>query len=102
MSTPAGQTRIVVTGVGVVGPLGCGVEEVWKRLLAGRSGIRRLPEVFAEGTGVAVGGQVPTLEDDAVAGALHRPQGPQEIGSLHRVRLGGGARGPGSGRLASD
>ncbi|MGF6400341.1 3-oxoacyl-(acyl-carrier-protein) synthase [Pseudomonas frederiksbergensis] len=68
MSTPAGQTRIVVTGVGVVGPLGCGVEEVWKRLLAGRSGIRSLPEVFAEGTGVAVGGQVPTLEDDAVAG----------------------------------
>jgi len=68
MSTPAGQTRIVVTGVGVVGPLGCGVEEVWKRLLAGHSGIRSLPEVFTEGTGVAVGGQVPTLEEDAVAG----------------------------------
>ncbi|WP_413790823.1 MULTISPECIES: beta-ketoacyl-ACP synthase II [unclassified Pseudomonas] len=68
MSIPAGQTRIVVTGVGVVSPLGCGVEEVWKRLLAGRSGIRSLPEVFAEGTGVAVGGQVPTLEEDPVAG----------------------------------
>lgn len=68
MSIPAGQTRIVVTGVGVVGPLGCGVEEVWKRLLAGRSGIRSLPEVFAEGTGVSVGGQVPTLEEDPVAG----------------------------------
>ncbi|ALI10410.1 MULTISPECIES: beta-ketoacyl-ACP synthase II [Pseudomonas] len=68
MSTAAGQTRIVVTGVGVVGPLGCGVEQVWQRLLAGRSGIRSLPEAFTEGTGVGVGGQVPSLEEDAVAG----------------------------------
>jgi len=29
-----GQKRIVVTGVGIVGPLGFGVEEVWRRLLA--------------------------------------------------------------------
>ncbi|SCW32706.1 MULTISPECIES: beta-ketoacyl-ACP synthase II [unclassified Pseudomonas] len=68
MSTAAGQTRIVVTGVGIVGPLGCGVEQVWQRLLAGRSGIRSLPEAFTEGTGVGVGGQVPSLEEDAVAG----------------------------------
>ncbi|SFO75733.1 3-oxoacyl-[acyl-carrier-protein] synthase II [Pseudomonas sp. NFACC24-1] len=68
MSTATGQTRIVVTGVGVVGPLGCGVEHVWQRLLAGRSGIRSLPEAFTEGTGVGVGGQVPSLEEDAVAG----------------------------------
>ncbi|SFA92849.1 3-oxoacyl-[acyl-carrier-protein] synthase II [Pseudomonas sp. NFIX10] len=68
MSTAAGQTRIVVTGVGIVGPLGCGVEQVWQRLLAGRSGIRSLPEAFTEGTGVGGGGQVPSLEEDAVAG----------------------------------
>ncbi|MFL7962410.1 beta-ketoacyl-ACP synthase II [Pseudomonas kielensis] len=68
MSTATGLTRIVVTGVGIVGPLGCGVEQVWQRLLAGRSGIRSLPEAFTEGTGVGVGGQVPSLEEDAVAG----------------------------------
>ncbi|ROM47992.1 beta-ketoacyl-ACP synthase II [Pseudomonas poae] len=68
MSTPTGKTRIVVTGVGIVGPLGCGVEEVWRRLLDGRSGIRNLPGEFTEGTGVAVGGQVPSLEEDAIAG----------------------------------
>jgi len=68
MSTPEGQKRIVVTGVGIVGPLGCGVEEVWQRLLAGRSGIRILPGDITEGTGVAVGGQVPSLEEDANAG----------------------------------
>ena len=30
--------RVVVTGLGVVSPLACGVEETWSRLLAGRSG----------------------------------------------------------------
>ncbi|KKA06467.1 3-oxoacyl-ACP synthase [Pseudomonas ogarae] len=68
MMTSQGQKRIVVTGVGIVGPLGCGVEEVWQRLLAGRSGIRLLSGDITEGTGVAVGGQVPSLEEDPIAG----------------------------------
>jgi 3-oxoacyl-[acyl-carrier-protein] synthase II len=68
MMTAEGQKRIVVTGMGIVSPLGCAVEEVWQRLLAGRSGIRNLSCNITEGTGVAVGGQVPSLQEDAVAG----------------------------------
>ncbi len=69
MTTPKEHlVRIVITGVGVVSPLGCGSETVWARLLAGQSGIRALPAELAEGTGCAVGGRVPDVEDDPHAG----------------------------------
>ncbi|MGC2082043.1 MAG: beta-ketoacyl-ACP synthase II [Bradyrhizobium sp.] len=32
--------RVVVTGLGMVSPLGCGVEPTWQRILEGRSGAR--------------------------------------------------------------
>ena len=60
--------RIVVTGMGAVTPLGYGVETVWQRLLAGQSGLRRLPEVFTEGLAAKVGAMVPTLAEDPLAG----------------------------------
>ncbi|MFG1498439.1 beta-ketoacyl-ACP synthase II [Saccharospirillum sp. HFRX-1] len=60
--------RIVVTGMGVVGPLGCGTEETWRRLLSGQSGIAALPPEFSEGVASRVGGRVPSLAEDSVAG----------------------------------
>src|SRR3977135_3293501 len=34
--------RVVVTGLGMVTPLGCGVEVSWQRLLAGQSGASKI------------------------------------------------------------
>jgi len=34
------KTRVVITGLGVVSPIGCDLDTVWQSLVAGRSGIR--------------------------------------------------------------
>ncbi len=60
--------RIVVTGMGAVSPLGCSVETNWSRLLAGRSGIRTLPEAITADLSARVGGQVPDVAVDPEGG----------------------------------
>jgi 3-oxoacyl-[acyl-carrier-protein] synthase II len=47
--------RIVVTGMGLVGPLGSGIETSWKRLLDGKSGIRSLPDKISNDLPVKIG-----------------------------------------------
>src|SRR5947208_15907859 len=60
--------RIVVTALGAVTPLAAGVETSWSRLLAGRSGIRRLPDDVVGDLPAKIGGAVPSLEEDPEAG----------------------------------
>ena len=60
--------RVVVTGMGLVSPLGCGVELAWQRLLAGRSGLSRLPDAVTEGIAAKVAGQVPGIAQDPEGG----------------------------------
>ncbi|WP_369718462.1 beta-ketoacyl-[acyl-carrier-protein] synthase II [Klebsiella quasipneumoniae] len=60
--------RIVVTGMGIVSPLGCGVQHVWQSLLAGKSGITRISEQLVADIPCKVAGQVPSIESDPLHG----------------------------------
>lgn len=60
--------RIVITGMGIVSPLGCGIEQVWQRLNAGHSGLRALPQEMVDSLPSKVGGMVPTKDEDGDAG----------------------------------
>ena len=60
--------RIVVTGMGAVSPLANGVEASWRRLLQGRSGLRRLPEEMVPDLAAKVAGVVPSIAEDPEAG----------------------------------
>ncbi len=60
--------RIVVTGMGLVSPLGVGVNASWKRLIEGRSGLRLLPEEMVGDLTAKIGGVVPDIVEDPEAG----------------------------------
>ncbi|MGH7122710.1 MAG: beta-ketoacyl-ACP synthase II [Acetobacteraceae bacterium] len=51
--------RVVVTGMGVVCPLGLGVERVWQRLINAQSGIRAIQSFDVTDLSSKVAGQVP-------------------------------------------
>jgi 3-oxoacyl-[acyl-carrier-protein] synthase II len=50
--------RVVVTGLGLVTPLGTGVEKTWKALCAGESGIRRITRFDPAGYDAQIAGEV--------------------------------------------
>ncbi len=56
----AAPRRVVVTGMGIVSPLGLGVENVWRRLTAGESGISAIQSFDTKDLPAKIAGQVPT------------------------------------------
>jgi 3-oxoacyl-[acyl-carrier-protein] synthase II len=59
--------RVVVTGLGLVTPLGCGVDVTWKNLLAGKSGIRTIRQADMTDIPAKIAGEVPTEGEGAFA-----------------------------------
>ncbi len=58
MSQMKGQRRVVITGLGLVSPVGNTVGDAWENLLAGRSGIATITKFDHSGLNVHFGGEV--------------------------------------------
>ena len=60
MSKPinASKRRVVVTGLGVVSPVGIGVQPAWSNLIAGKSGITRITKIDPSNFSSQVAGEV--------------------------------------------
>ncbi|MDP2327549.1 MAG: beta-ketoacyl synthase N-terminal-like domain-containing protein, partial [Dehalococcoidia bacterium] len=53
-----GRPRVVVTGMGVVAPLGIGLDEFWANAIAGRSGVGRMTQADPSNYPCQVAGEV--------------------------------------------
>jgi len=62
------RSKIVVTGMGVVSPLGCGVDKVWRRLIDGESGIVPINRFDLDDFPIRIAGLVPDHLQDESAG----------------------------------
>jgi 3-oxoacyl-[acyl-carrier-protein] synthase II len=51
--------RVVVTGLGMVTPLACGVEPTWQRLINGESGISPVERIDVSDLSARIAGQIP-------------------------------------------
>jgi 3-oxoacyl-[acyl-carrier-protein] synthase II len=54
--------QVVITGIGVVSPLGVGAEAFWKNLLSGASAVKRIDAWDPAGFPSQIGGQVPAYK----------------------------------------
>jgi len=77
--------RVVVTGIGMVTPLGSGVKATWERLIEGRSGVRAIQSFDVTDLPSKIAGQVP--QGDQAAGLFNAddwvtPQERRKIGGF--------------------
>ena len=61
--------RVVITGLGMVSPLACGVEETWTRLVAGQSGARPITTFRTDDLATRIACTVP--RGDGTDGTFH-------------------------------
>ncbi len=58
------RRRVVVTGLGLVTPLGTGVQKNWDALMQGRSGIRKIQRFAADAFASRIAGEVPDFKPE--------------------------------------
>jgi 3-oxoacyl-[acyl-carrier-protein] synthase II len=63
-ANPPARRRVVITGMGMVTPLGSEVDAVWQALLEGRSGIRQITQFDAQALPCRIAGEIPDFRPE--------------------------------------
>ncbi|MBI5327825.1 MAG: beta-ketoacyl-ACP synthase II [Deltaproteobacteria bacterium] len=58
------KRRIVITGIGIISPLGTGIEKNWNGVVEGKSGIRRITRFDTANYPVKIAGEVPDFNPE--------------------------------------
>ena len=60
--SPASDRRVVITGLGIICPVGLSIDEAWSNILAGNSGIRQITAFDVKDFPVRFGGTIENFE----------------------------------------
>lgn len=77
--------RVVVTGIGMLSPLGVGVDESWTRIINGESGIKQIVSFDASDLPSKIAGQIPSENVNQKASKLFDPLDFVTAKDIHRM-----------------
>jgi len=66
LNTATGQPRVVVTGMGVVTPLGLDIQTTWDAMIAGKSGVARITQFDPSRLTTTIAAEVKDFDSSAV------------------------------------
>lgn len=84
------KKRVVITGLGVVSPLGCGKEAFWNNLIAGKSGIAPMASLDLSPYNCKLGGEVRDLKPEVYLGSKglkYLNKGTRFLGSASKMAI---------------
>ncbi len=84
------EKRVVITGIGIVSPLGCGKETFWNNLIEGKSGISPMSSLDLSPYKCKLGGEVRDLKPETylgIKGLKYLNKGTRFLGSASRMAL---------------
>lgn len=84
------KNRVVITGIGVVSPLGCGKDGFWNNLIEGKSGIAPMSSLDVSPYKCKLGGEVRDLKPDVYLGSKglkYLNKGTRFLGSASKMAL---------------
>jgi 3-oxoacyl-[acyl-carrier-protein] synthase II len=88
MNQPTSTREVVITGIGIVSPIGIGVDPFWANLNAGRSGVHHCKLFPVTASPDAVGGEVSDFTEESAKKGLLKDQRKNLKAMCREIQMG--------------